>query len=226
MFANANTVDPAIGSFTYTGNQRNIYIYKESTSTWSLIVQKSENYDTIHVNNVDTGHSYMDSKVTFTALNTHISTLPTTNLTQATFIGFTSAEKTKLSGIATGANKTTVDSALSSTSTNPVQNKIINNAITAINGSNIKLNASSNSSVEEAINGKASSSHTHNNVVTQNIPQNADLNSYTTVGVYRNGSNAQVQTMNNTPWGNKPSNGQAFVMVVLDHAGVTQILRP
>lgn len=42
---------------------------------------------------------------------------------------YTSAEKTKLSGIATGANKTVVDSALSSSSTNPVQNKIINSAL-------------------------------------------------------------------------------------------------
>ena len=107
MFASVNSVDPSIGSFTYTGNQRNIYIYKETTSTWSVIVQKSENYDTIHINNVDTGHSYMDAKVTFTSLNTHVTTLPTSNITQATFIGFTSAEKTKLNGIATGANKYT-----------------------------------------------------------------------------------------------------------------------
>lgn len=40
-----------------------------------------------------------------------------------------STDKTKLDGIATGANKTVVDSALSSTSTNPVQNKIINSAL-------------------------------------------------------------------------------------------------
>lgn len=35
------------------------------------------------------------------------------------------SDKTKLDGIATGANKTIVDSALSTTSTNPVQNKIV-----------------------------------------------------------------------------------------------------
>ena len=35
------------------------------------------------------------------------------------------ADKTKLNGIATGATKTTVDSALSSTSANPVQNKVV-----------------------------------------------------------------------------------------------------
>lgn len=39
------------------------------------------------------------------------------------------ADKKKLDGIADGANKTTVDSALSSTSTNPVQNKIVNDAL-------------------------------------------------------------------------------------------------
>ena len=52
---------------------------------------------------------------------------------------YTTAEKNKLSGIATGANKTTVDSALSSTSTNPIQNKAVNTALS----------------------GKANSSHTH-----------------------------------------------------------------
>lgn len=40
-----------------------------------------------------------------------------------------SSDKTKLDGIATGANKTTVDTALSSTSTNPVQNKVVNTAL-------------------------------------------------------------------------------------------------
>lgn len=39
-------------------------------------------------------------------------------------------DKAKLDGIAAGATKTTIDSALSSTSTNPVQNKAVNTAIT------------------------------------------------------------------------------------------------
>ena len=50
-----------------------------------------------------------------------------------------SSDKSKLDGIASGANKTTVDSTLSSSSTNPVQNKVINSALA----------------------GKANSSHTH-----------------------------------------------------------------
>ena len=39
------------------------------------------------------------------------------------------ADKKKLDGIATGATKITVDTALSDTSTNPVQNKIVNDAL-------------------------------------------------------------------------------------------------
>ena len=42
---------------------------------------------------------------------------------------YTDAEQTKLNGIEAGANKTTVDSALSTSSTNPVQNKVINTAL-------------------------------------------------------------------------------------------------
>lgn len=42
---------------------------------------------------------------------------------------YTDTEKSKLAGIAEGANKTIIDSTLSSTSTNPVQNKIINGAL-------------------------------------------------------------------------------------------------
>lgn len=57
---------------------------------------------------------------------------------------YTSAEKIKLAGIATGANKTVVDSTLSSISTNPVQNKVI----------------------KGALDGKADSNHTHDVVTT------------------------------------------------------------
>lgn len=46
---------------------------------------------------------------------------------------YTTDEKTKLAGIESGANKTIIDSALSSTSTNPVQNKIVKSNIDDIN---------------------------------------------------------------------------------------------
>lgn len=71
------------------------------------------------------------------------------------------ADKTKLDGIAAGANKTVVDSALSSTSTNPVQNKVIDNALYG------KANASHThaqndiTGLTSALSGKANTSHTH-----------------------------------------------------------------
>lgn len=46
---------------------------------------------------------------------------------------YTDAEKTKLDGIEAGANKTIVDSSLSDNSTNPVQNKVVNAAISNLN---------------------------------------------------------------------------------------------
>ena len=42
---------------------------------------------------------------------------------------YTTEEKEKLAGIESGANKTIVDSALSASSTNPAQNKVINTAL-------------------------------------------------------------------------------------------------
>ena len=56
--------------------------------------------------------------------------------TLAYHTSLTDTEKSKLDGIATGANKTTVDSALSSTSTNPVQNKVINTALSGKSNTN------------------------------------------------------------------------------------------
>lgn len=66
-------------------------------------------------------------------------TLPSNTATQTAKGLMSASDKAKLDGIAQGANKITVDSALSSTSTNPVQNKVINTALA----------------------GKAASSHTH-----------------------------------------------------------------
>lgn len=45
---------------------------------------------------------------------------------------YTTAEKNKLAGIETGANKTTVDDTLNSESTNPVQNKTVYNKLSSI----------------------------------------------------------------------------------------------
>lgn len=60
---------------------------------------------------------------------TVVSSLPFASSTN----DYTTDEKTKLAGIESGANKTTVDDALSATSTNPVQNKVVNTAISNLN---------------------------------------------------------------------------------------------
>ena len=48
----------------------------------------------------------------------------------------TSTDRSKFDGIASGANKTVVDSSLSSTSTNPVQNKVVNSALAGKSNTN------------------------------------------------------------------------------------------
>lgn len=102
-YGNLSNTDPGLTSITHTGANISFYLYKESTSTWSLIASKGHNnkygYMDVKIDNPNTG-------ITITKLDTHIATadLPTSNITQSTYIGFTSAEKTKLAGIATGAN--------------------------------------------------------------------------------------------------------------------------
>ena len=94
-------------------------------------------------------------------------------------------DKSKLDGIATEANKTVVDSSLSSSSTNPVQNKVVNSALNGkansshshsiSNITNLQLTLENKSPIghthddryytetemDSKLNGKANSSHTH-----------------------------------------------------------------
>ena len=103
-----------------------------------------------------TAHTHAQSDVTglATALSGKADTGHTHGAASTTANGFMSKEdKTKLNGIATGANKTTVDTALSASSTNPVQNKVINTALA----------------------GKASTSHNHNSAyIAKSLQMTAD----------------------------------------------------
>ena len=81
---------------------------------------------------------------------------------------FTTALKDKLDGIEAQANKTTVDSALSSTSENPLQNKAINTALGgkaptshASSDSTYGLGSTSNYGHVKTINGLTQSSHSN-----------------------------------------------------------------
>lgn len=75
----------------------------------------------------------------------------------------TYAQKLKLDGIAEGANKTIIDTVLSNTSTNAVQNKVIDNAIKThiIDNNNLDDNLPGTDGTEYSILGQ----HTENNKV-------------------------------------------------------------
>lgn len=86
-------------------------------------------YATINFVNSTLANYVTDSELT-TALNSKANSNHSHSVVTTSANGFMSSnDKSKLDGIATGANKITVDSAMSSTSTNPVQNKIIYAAI-------------------------------------------------------------------------------------------------
>ena len=109
-------------------------------------------------------HTHAQSDITglFTALSGKSDTSHTHGAATTTVAGFMSKDdKSKLDGIATGANKTTVDSALSSTSTNPVQNKVVNTALSGKANTSHTHTQSQVTGLETALAGKAASSHSH-----------------------------------------------------------------
>lgn len=98
----------------------------------------------------DCNHTHDDRYYTESEMDTKLDTKADTTVATTSDNGLMSSTMvSKLNGIATGANKTTVDSAMSTTSTNPVQNKVVKAQLDSLNNS---------------INGKANSNHTHNNV--------------------------------------------------------------
>ena len=137
-FNNVSTNDPGINKLTHTGHNINIYLYKEGTGTWSLITSKGHNEKygemSVKISNPNTG-------INITRQDVHLASLPTSNLTTSTYIGFTQDEKTKLAGIATGANKTT----------------IANNLTTTTAGS--ALDATQGKELKTLVDGKAPTSH-------------------------------------------------------------------
>lgn len=70
-------------------------------------------------------------------------------------------DKSKLDGIATEANKTVVDSSLSSSSTNPVQNKVVNSALSGKANSSHSHSISNITNLQSALNSKSNTGHEH-----------------------------------------------------------------
>jgi len=88
---------------------------------------------------------------------------------QSVINGFVYDHDKKLDNIDDGANKTVVDSSLSSSSTNPVQNKIVNNALSRKSeighehtSDEIHYAYDQNVSVTTILENKAAKNHTHN----------------------------------------------------------------
>lgn len=111
-----------------------------------------------------TAHTHAQSDVTgladalagkAAASHTHSAVTTTTNGMMI------ASDKQKLDGIATGANKTVVDSAMNSTSTNPVQNKVVNSALSGKANATHTHAQSDVTGLTSALNGKANQTHTH-----------------------------------------------------------------
>lgn len=113
-----------------TGHTHSSYVNQNAFSNvvvGSTTVAADSATDTLTLvagSNVTLTPDATNDKITIAATNTTYS-----NATTSAAGLMSSSDKSKLDGIAAGANKTTVDSALSSTSTNPVQNKVVNAAI-------------------------------------------------------------------------------------------------
>lgn len=91
--------------------------------------------------------------------------------------GFLSKEdKSKLDGIATEANKTVVDSSLSSSSTNPVQNKIVTNALNGKANSSHSHSISNITNLQSTLDSKSETGHTHDDRYYTETEMNTKLN--------------------------------------------------
>lgn len=91
--------------------------------------------------------------------------------------GFLSKEdKSKLDGIATEANKTVVDSSLSSSSTNPVQNKVVNSALSGKANSSHSHSISNITNLQSALDSKSETGHTHDDRYYTETEMNTKLN--------------------------------------------------
>ena len=113
--------------------------------------------------NVQHNHTFATIVNLQSALNGKADTSHTHDVATQNTNGFLSKEdKVKLDGIADGANKTIVDSSLSSTSVNPVQSKIINSALNEKANVSHTHNIGDISNLQSVLNGKANTSHTHN----------------------------------------------------------------
>uniref|UniRef100_UPI0025D0AA9F pyocin knob domain-containing protein n=1 Tax=uncultured Methanobrevibacter sp. TaxID=253161 RepID=UPI0025D0AA9F len=163
-----NTTLPTVSSLYNTGDEFNLWVYNNQNKTFDIIVKEPETYFTCNVEFCDAMNlSITDLKTRLTA--TEFNNLTASNLTKSTYIGFTSAEKTKLNGIATGANNYSHPTNLTALSSDLYKITTNNNGhVTA--GSKVTIDSTpannannliTSKAVYDGLSGKANSSHTH-----------------------------------------------------------------
>ena len=85
-------------------------------------------------------------------------------------------DKAKLDTVEAGANKTVVDTELSDTSTNPVQNKVVNSALSGKANSSHTHSISNITNLQSALDGKSATGHTHDDRYYTETEMNTKLN--------------------------------------------------
>lgn len=134
----------------FTESEVTSKLNSKANSSHTHSISNITDLQTILNGKANSSHNHDDRYYTESEMDTKLDTKADTTVATTRDNGLMSSTMvSKLNGIATGANKTTVDSAMSSTSTNPVQNKVVKAQLDSLNNS---------------INGKANSNHTHNNV--------------------------------------------------------------
>lgn len=161
----------------YAASGNNTPVKRTHSALWSYIKSKTDplyqprgsyaaSSHTHSIANVTNLQSSLDGK----AAVSHGHSAVTTSAA-----GFMSAaDKSKLDGIATGANKTIVDSSLSSTSVNPVQNKVVNSALAGKASTSHTHTTAQVSGLDAALAGKASTSHNHTIAQVTNLQTELD----------------------------------------------------
>lgn len=107
---------------------------------------------------------------------------------------YTTSEKTKLNGIETGANKTIVDSEMSSSSTNPVQNKVINAALSELTVAEDADRVALIAQVDGGAKNKLPMTHAGGSITRYGVTCTWDLNAGTMIlnGTHRSGDSAAI----------------------------------
>lgn len=184
IFNSVTSIDPSLRNFTYEGAiEQPIYLHKESASTWVFITTEQSTYDTVNIRFLPLSSSIKNS-CTITPLNEYLANLPTDNIQVGSMISATSTktgymdkmDKIKLNGIDDGANKTVVDSSLSSSSTNPVQNKVVNSALSGKANSSHSHSISNITNLQSALDSKSETGHTHDDRYYTETEMNTKLN--------------------------------------------------